>query len=464
MQTRAEQFFTWIKGRKVGFIGVGVSHTQLIRLFCQKGAKVSLRDRRTAQELGELAQELQNLGVELILGETYLDHFTEEVLLRSPGVYYNLPAIQRARQEGIVVTSEMELFFDLCPCPTVAVTGSDGKTTTTTLISEMLKAQGKTVHLGGNIGRALLPEIEQIRQEDVAVVELSSFQLISMRCAPTISVVTNICQNHMDVHGTMEEYIGAKQNIFLHQNAFSRTVLNGDNDITCGFLPQVRGVACTFSRRTVPQRGAYLGEDGILYYTDGKTVTPVMEQKEIVIPGLHNVENYLAAITALWGLVSVENFRKVAASFHGVEHRIEFVRELDGVRYYNDSIATTPSRTMAALNAFPDGLILLAGGYDKKLSFEPMAQKVNENVKILILMGATAHTMAETFQNHPSHREGTPQIYFVENMEQAIQKARSLAQPGDVVALSPACASFGLYRNFEERGKDFKTRVLALED
>ena len=463
MSTKADRFFSYIQGRKVGFIGVGVSHTQLIRLFCQKGAKVSLRDRRTAQELGDLAKEFQDLGVELILGDGYLENFHEEILLRSPGVYYNLPAIQQAREQGIVVTSEMELFFDLCPCPTVAVTGSDGKTTTTTLISEMLKAQGKKVHLGGNIGRALLPEIEQIDPEDVAVVELSSFQLISMRCAPTISVVTNVSQNHLDVHGTMEEYIDAKKNIFLHQNAFSRTVINQDNAITRGFLPLVRGVACTFSRKETPHRGAYLAPDGDLYYQDGSVAHRIMSAKEIVIPGLHNVENYLAAITALWGWVSVETIRQVAQTFHGVEHRIEFVRELDGVRYYNDSIATTPSRTMAALNAFPGGLILLAGGYDKKLSFEPMAQKVNENVKILILMGATAQTMAQTFQNHPSHQKGGPQIYFVENMEQAIAKARSLAKPGDVVALSPACASFGLYHNFEERGRDFKARVLALD-
>ena len=279
------------------------------------------------------------------------------------------PAPSKARELGKVVTSEMEVFFDLCPCKLYAVTGSDGKTTTTTLISEFLKAQGKTVHLGGNIGRALLPIIESIDEHDAAVVELSSFQLISMRKSPDVAVVTNVAPNHLDVHKDMDEYIAAKKNILLHQNAFSKTVLNMDNDITNQMSELVRGKLYQFSRRSIPNNGAYLSENGSIIMVNNGEQTEIMKASDIRLPGIHNVENYLTAISAVYDDVDRNNIVKVAREFGGVEHRIEFVREVGGVKYYNDSIATSPTRTIAGLNSFGQKLVVIAGGYDKKIPF-----------------------------------------------------------------------------------------------
>lgn len=343
MNDKLELFYRGLKDQKVSFIGLGRSHRELLPMFASKGARVSLRDKRTREQIGEEAGQLEALGIRLILGEGYLDNLCEEdMILRTPGMYYYHPALQEAQRSGVAVVSEMELFFDLCPCKIYAVTGSDGKTTTTSVIAEFLKAQGFNVFLGGNIGFPLLPRIEQIGPEDRAVVELSSFQMISMRKSPDVAVITNISPNHLDVHKDMQEYIDAKRNIYLHQGGLSRTVLNADNEITASFVPQVRGMALQFSRRTKPALGAYLGEDGVLYMNDRKGTTAILPMDQIRIPGIHNVENYLAAISAVWGEVSRENIVSVAKSFPGVEHRIEFVRELDGVN--GTTIRLPPAR------------------------------------------------------------------------------------------------------------------------
>ena len=374
-----------------------------------------------------------------------------------------MPELTRARRDGMAVTSELEVFFDLCPCPIYAVTGSDGKTTTTTVISKMLEAQGKRVHLGGNIGRALLPLVEEIRPEDVAVVELSSFQLISMRRSPKVAVITNISPNHLDMHKDMAEYVNAKKNIFLHQNAFGKAVFNADNEITASFAGEARGQVLQFSRRHPVEAGAWLREDGMMMMTHAGAETELFPAAEIKIPGNHNIENYLTAITAVWGDVSVENMRQVAREFPGVEHRAEFVRELDGVRYYNDSIATTPSRTISGtLSLFDRKIILIAGGYDKKIPFEPLGPAVAQKVKTLILLGATAPKIEAAVTGCSEYRPGCPEIVHVENLEQAVKTAHEVARPGDIVSLSPACASFDQFPNFETRGEKFKEYVCAL--
>ena len=320
-----EQFFTSIQGKTVTFCGIGRSHMPLIRLFQEKGALVSARDKRSLEELGDNGKALQEWGVQLILGENYLEDLREDIIFRTPGMKYHLPQLEAARKRGAAVTSEMEVFFQLCPCKIYAVTGSDGKTTTTSIIAELLKAQGKTVHLGGNIGKPLLPEIESIQPEDCAVVELSSFQLISMRESPDVAVVTNLSPNHLDVHKDMQEYIDAKKNILLHQGAFSRTVLNAGNEITASFAPQVRGDCWMFRRGAPVERGVWC--DGETIYVHGQALLPI---SQIRIPGWHNVENYMAAIAAVWGDVEPETIRRVAETFAGVEHRAEFVRELRG--------------------------------------------------------------------------------------------------------------------------------------
>ncbi len=459
----AARFFDGLHGKRIGFVGVGVSHRRLIEMFLEKGLQVLVCDKKSEQELGEAYETLSSKGAHFSLGEEYLSGLEScDVIFRTPGMYFYLPVLTRLREMGKVVTSEMEVFFDLCPCKKYAVTGSDGKTTTTTLISEFFKAAGRTVHLGGNIGRALLPEVERMSPDDIAVVELSSFQLISMRTSPDVAVVTNVAPNHLDVHKDMEEYIAAKENLIRHQNAFSRTVLNIDNEITREMGKLVRGVSAGFSRCRVPDNGAYLAPDGMLCYNSFGSVTQILHKDEIRLPGIHNVENYLAAITATWGEVPLEAVRAVARQFGGVEHRIEFVRELDGVRWYNDSIATSPTRTIAGLNSFDQKLIVIAGGYDKKIPFEPLAPKILEKVKVLILTGLTADKIERAVTQCDGYAQSGLRILRAQSMEDAVQIAYEQSQSGDIVSLSPACASFDCYPNFEARGRHFKALVQAL--
>ena len=386
--TDAKHFFEYLKDKKIAFIGVGVSHTDLIGVFCKKGLDVTVCDKRT--ELAERAS-LEPLGAKFILGENYLDDIKAgkfDVVFRTPGMYYNHPALTEARANGAAVTSEIECFFELCPCPIYALTGSDGKTTTTTIVAELLAAEGKTVHKGGNIGRALLPIIEDVKPEDAAVVELSSFQLISMRSSPDFAAITNITPNHLNVHKDMQEYIDSKANILLHQSAFSRSVLSWDNETARDLSPLVRGELMYFSRREKVEHGAYLDGTTLCMNDHGK-ITPIMDISDIRIPGMHNVENYLTAIALTWGKVKPETILKVAREFPGVEHRIELVRELHGVKYYNNSIASSPTRVIACLNTFDQKQIMIMGGSDKGISFEPMAELVCDKVKLLILLGQT---------------------------------------------------------------------------
>ena len=462
--TKAQRFFESIKDKRVAFIGAGVSHLELIRLFLSKGINAVVCDKKDKDSFDKTVyEELSSKGADFSLGEKYLDEiFNCDIVFRTPGMYYYNEALTKARKMGIAVTSEMEVFFDLCPCTIFGVTGSDGKTTSTTLISEFLKTEGRRVHLGGNIGRALLPIIETINEDDVAVVELSSFQLISMRKSPDISVVTNITPNHLDVHGTMEEYIDAKCNILRHQNAFSRTVLNYENEETMKLADMVRGKLVNFSLKREIERGAFLREDGMLCYKENGEVTEVVHKDQIKIPGIHNVDNYLTAISAVWGMVSVDSIVNVAENFGGVEHRIEFVRERNGVRWYNDSIATSPTRVIAGLKSFDQKIIIIAGGYDKKIPFEPMAKPVNDHVKTLILMGATADKIEKAVTECDEYPASGLQIVHVGSMEEAVKKADEIAAEGDIVSLSPACASFDLYRMFEDRGNHFKKLVNEL--
>ena len=450
MNHNITRFFEQMKQSRVAFIGTGVTNGDIIRLFRKKGIEVTLLDRKTADKLGAAYDEFKALGVQFCLGDAYLDRLTDyDVVFRSPGMYYHNEKLQQARAQGVVITSEMEVFFQLCPCKIYAVTGSDGKTTTTTLISEFLSRAGYRVHKGGNIGRALLPIIDDIREEDVAVVELSSFQLLSMRQSPDVAVITNIAPNHLDVHGTMEEYIYAKTNLIAHQ-------------ATMNLASMVRGTLTTFSRKTQPAFGTFLREDGMLCYVKNGEVTPVVHKDDIRIPGMHNVENYLAAINAVWGTVSIEDIVYVAKNFGGVEHRIEFVRELDGVKWYNDSIATSPTRVLAGLRSFSQKLIVIMGGYDKKIPFEPMADTVCQQVKLVLLMGVTADKIEKAIRGSQYYQEGAPELVHVSSMEEAVQEARKRAKAGDIVTLSPACASFDLYPNFEARGIHYKNLVKEL--
>lgn len=456
-----KQFFDQIKGKKIAMCGIGISNTPLIMNFLSKGAKVYACDRRSRELIGEVADQIENAGAELRLGDGYLDNLEVDIIFRTPGMNWNLPQLDAARKKGIAVTSEMEVFFDLCPATIFAVTGSDGKTTTTTLIAKMLEAEGKRVFVGGNIGKPLLPEIENITADDFVVVELSSFQLISMRKSPDVAVVTNVAPNHLDVHKDMDEYVEAKKNIIMHQNAFSRTVLNRDNAITEGFRKDVRGQSLGFSMERQLNNGAWLDSDGNLHMAYRNMDVPIMNRSEIAIIGDHNVANYLTAIAAVWGYVGVGSIRKVARKFGGVEHRIEFVREVNGVKYYNDSIASSPTRTIAGLKAFDRKVHLIAGGYDKHIPFEPMVPYIIDKVEKLYLCGDTADKIEKAVTDNENYK-GNPEIIKVKDIAEAVQKAHAAAHEGDIVTLSPACASFDAFPNFAARGNYFKELVNKL--
>lgn len=464
MKQSAGEFYNNLKGKRVAFIGAGVSHRECIEVFVKKGAVVTLCDKKPdVNAFGAYGETLKQLGVRLSLGEHYLDGLAgQDIIMRTPGFEYFTPELQAAKAAGSEVTSEMELFFELCPCEKVAVTGSDGKTTTTTLIAEMLKAAGRTVHLGGNLGRALLPVVEQIAPTDVAVVELSSFQLISMRESPDVAVVTNVTPNHLDHHKDMQEYIDAKRNILLYQAPGSRAVLGYANDITRAMAKDVKGSYLWFTRFSETDNGGFLRADGMLCVAKDGVVTPIVHKSEVALRGEHNLENLLAAFCAVWGMVDVAVMAQVARSFQGVEHRIEPVRTLNGVQWFNDSIATSPTRVIAGLRAFDQKLIIIAGGSDKGISFAPLAPELIAHVKTLILTGATAQKIEDAVKADPGFAESGLVILRAADMPQAVEMARAAAQPGDIVSLSPACASFDSYPNFEARGRHYKELVNAL--
>lgn len=459
MNSNVSLFFDKLKAKKVGFIGLGVTHTDLVSLFCSNGVSVEVFDKRTKQELGDNYYKFIDLGVKFHLGDNYLDELNDvDVIFRTPGMNYFSRALVKARSLRKVVTSEMEVFFELCPCKIYAVTGSDGKTTTTTIISEFFKKQGKIVHLGGNIGRPLLPIINSIHRDDVAVVELSSFQLISMRRSPDVAVITNISPNHLDVHKDMDEYIQAKKNLILHQDGFSKTVLNFDDNLTNCLSEVARGDVLGFSMLENSSNGVYLSKDGNIYFSSNSEKAKIINKDDIILPGLHNIQNYLAAIASVYGEVDVDNILAVAKNFSGVNHRLEFVRELGGIRWYNDSIATTPTRTIAGLNSFNQKVVLIMGGYDKKILFEPLIPVALEKSKLIILMGDTSNKLENLIVGY-NYDKVKPRLIKVCSMDEAVKIAKMNSNFGDLVLMSPACASFDMYNNFESRGNHFKELV-----
>ena len=466
MQQVYDAMSAYLKGKKVAFIGAGVSHKQCIEQFVEMGAQVTLCDKKpNVEAFGDYADTIRRLGISLSLGENYMDGFKgQDIIMRTPGFEYFTPALQQAIAAGTECTSEMEMFFKYCPCRIVAVTGSDGKTTTTTLISKFYEAAGRRVWLGGNIGRALLPIVTQVEPEDMAVVELSSFQLISMHQSPNIAVVTNVTPNHLDHHKDMQEYIDAKRNILLYQKQPCRAVLGYENEISRSMQSDCKGKQVWFTRLHDTDNGAFLRkEDNMLCMAEDGVVTPFLAQKDVKLRGLHNIENLLAAAAAVWGEVPVEAIQKVGSTFTGVEHRIEPVRTLDGVLYYNDSIGTSPTRTIAGLRSFNQKVILIAGGYDKHIPYEPLAPEIIAHVKNLVLMGATGPRIEKAVRECEGFDEAELPIQHADNMQRAVELARACAKPGDIIILSPASASFDLYPNFEVRGREFKKIVNALK-
>ena len=464
---RLNEYLDSLKGKRVAVIGIGVSNTPLIELLLGYGISVTACDKKERSAFGNLADRLEKWGCHLSLGETYLQNLDHDVIFRSPGIRPDIPEFVEAEKRGSQITSEMEVFFDVCPCHTIAVTGSDGKTTTTTIIAELLKAAGKTVYVGGNIGHPLLAEVNKMKSGDYAVLELSSFQLLTMHKSPEIAVVTNLAPNHLNVHKDMEEYVRAKANIFLHQSAGQKVVLNYDNDLTRAFADEAKGDVVFFSRKA-PQAADVILRGNVITVKSAAGERGVLPVDGITIPGVHNVENYMAAIAAVEGLVEDDVVRTVAAAFSGVEHRIELVRQAHGVKYYNDSIASSPTRTIAGLRSFQQKVILIAGGKDKNVPYDALGPEIVEHVKLLILtggdvMGSTVPKICAAVLNAPGYSAQDLPVLFIDDFDAAVQAAASYAKEGDVVLLSPASTSFDKFANFMERGDRFKSVVNHLE-
>ena len=453
MSDRFTQYFHSLKDKKIAVLGLGVSNRPLVRLLLDFGCNVTGCDKTPREKLDGEVLELEKAGCTLHVGEDYLDGVEADVVFRTPGMHPANPAIQALVSRGAQVTSEMEVFFEVCPCTILAVTGSDGKTTTTTLVSEMLKAEGKTVWLGGNIGTPLLPLVRQMQPSDFAVVELSSFQLMDMKRSPARAVITNLAPNHLDIHKDMAEYVQAKTNIFHYQDENGILILNADNPITAAF--RGNGKTLFFSRQ---KEADVCLVDGVICRHGEK----VLKTSEILIPGVHNVENYMAAIAMVDGLVSDETIRQVARTFGGVEHRIELVRVKDGVRFYNDSIASSPSRTIAGLRSFPEKVILIAGGYDKHIPYDVLGPEICAHVKKLFLGGATGEKIRQAVISCPEYDPKALEITDCGSFEPAVRAAAAAAKAGDVVLMSPASAAFDQFKNFMVRGDFYKKLVKEL--
>ncbi len=451
--TTIQQFKEYVNKKNITVIGIGISNIPLIKFLAAAGAYVKACDKRESNDLGEVYRELKELGVSFCLGNSYLDDIYGDIIFKTPGMRFDVPELLEAKNKGAHITSEMEIFFDVCPSKIIAITGSDGKTTTTTLVSELLKAQGYKVWLGGNIGTPLLTKTEEMKNDDYVVLELSSFQLHTIKKSPHIAVITNITPNHLDMHKDYQEYIDAKKNIMLHQNSSDILIVNSDNEVTSNIGKASKGVLKTFSRNQKAD-----------IYFDGKTIykngLPMLNANDIKIPGMHNVENYMAAIAATDSLVDTEVIVKVAKDFGGVPHRIELVRVLDGVKYYNSSIDSSPNRTLNTLKVFKEKVILICGGKDKGIPYDDIGKPIIEHVKTLILIGATADKIEDAI-NALGKPEGL-EIVRKDNYNDVVDYAHSIAKEGDIVLLSPASTSFDMFKNFEERGNLFKDLVNKL--
>ena len=454
---KLDEFKYNVAGKNITVIGIGISNLPLIKYLVSLGANVTACDRRSAEDLGENYTELEKLGVKFNLGDGYLNNLSGDMIFKTPGMRYDVPELLKAKENGSIVTSEMEVFFEVCPSHIIAVTGSDGKTTTTTLIHKMMTDAGYKTWLGGNIGNPLLTDTEKMKENDWVILELSSFQLHTMRKSPEIAVITNISPNHLDMHKDYKEYIDAKKNIMLYQNEGDTLIVNADNQVTADIGKSASGAVKYFSRNDMAD-----------VYLDGniikRGIVEILNIKDIKIPGMHNVENYMAAIAAVSGLVSKDVIVNVAKTFGGVEHRIELVRTLDGVKYYNSSIDSSPNRAINTLRVFPNKVIMIAGGKDKGIPYDEIGPALAEHVKVLILIGATSDKIQEALDAEINKTGNGKDIEVIRatSYEDAVNTARSKAHDGDVVLLSPASTSFDMFRNFEERGNLFKKIVNEL--
>ena len=461
---KLKAFESNIKGKRVAIIGIGVSNIPLIDYFHDLGARVTVFDEIDKALLDKyIIKKINDYGFDLVTGSNAL-HFLRgfNIIFRSPSCLPTTLQLKSEQKRGAIVTSEIEMLMNTCPCKVIGVTGSDGKTTTTTLIYEILKKAGYNCHLGGNIGVPLFTKVKDFKEDDIVILELSSFQLMDMEVSPEISVITNVSPNHLDKHSSYEEYIEAKKSIFAYQDKSGKVVLNYDNDITREFAKDAEGKVVFFSSKSKLADGV-IYDDGIIKECEDGVRKHILDTKEIHLRGVHNFENICAAIAATSDLVDTKTQIEAIKEFKGVEHRLEFVRELNGVKWYNDSIGTSPSRTIAGLNSFDEKIVLIAGGYDKNLDYTPLAKPILEKVSKVVLLGRTATKIADVILKATAGTDIVFPVYKCTTLEQAVQRAQNIAKEGEIVLFSPASASFDMFKNFAERGKKFKEIVNNLK-
>lgn len=457
---KLEEFNEYIRFRKVAVIGLGVSNLPLLEYLYNKKAEVTVFDERTLEEIPEeTINKINTYEFDTFFGKNCLENLNGfNVIFRSPSCLPTRPELQKEADRGAIVTTEVEMLMEMCPCKIIGVTGSDGKTTTTSLINAILQHAGYKTFLGGNIGTPLFTKLPEMEPNDIVVLELSSFQLMNMNISPDIAVITNITPNHLNIHKDYQEYIDAKKCIFKNQKENGILILNYDNDITRECSKEANGKVIFFSSKTKLDSGFIVDDDIIKECNDGIR-KHILNTDEVILRGNHNFQNIATALAATKTLVDTDVAVEAIKKFRPVEHRIEFVREIDGVKWYNDSASSSPTRTISGLNAFKENIILIAGGYDKNLEYEPLAKPVVDKVSTLILIGQTAEKIYDVVKNESEKENKKININMCDTLEQTIEIAKKSAKKGDVVLFSPASASFDMFKNFADRGNKFKDLV-----
>ncbi len=460
---KLDEFNDYIKYRKIAVIGLGVSNIPLLDYLHEKKAKVTVFDQRTIDNISkDVMDKITSYSFEFSLGENYLEKLKGfDLIFRSPSCLPTTKELKKEEERGAIVTTEIEMLIKMCPAKVIGVTGSDGKTTTTSLINAILKHAGYKTWLGGNIGIPLFTKLNEIEKEDIVVLELSSFQLMGMEISPSISVITNITPNHLNIHKDYEEYIEAKKNIFKYQNENGILVLNYDNEITRNCAKEANGKVIFFSSKEKLENG-YIVDNGIIKECEDKIRKHVLDAKDVKLRGVHNYENICTTLAATKTLVNQDKAVEAIKEFNSVEHRLELVKQIDGVKWYNDSVSSSPTRTIAGLNSYDEPIVLIAGGYDKNLDYTPIAKPIIQKVKCLILLGQTSGKIFDAVKEELENQGKELPIYMCTTLKQTIDVAKKEAKSGDVVLFSPASASFDLFKNFADRGNQFKKLVNEL--
>ena len=441
-----------LKSSKIAILGLGVSNIPLLEYLHNLGCDVVVFNTKPLDK--NLKDKLNIYKIKYYNEENAFDYLHGfDIIFRSPSILPTRKELVIAKEEGAVITSEIRELLHLAPCKVIGVTGSDGKTTTTTLINEILKANSYHTFLGGNIGTPLFTKLPEMKKEDIIVLELSSFQLMDMDISPDISIITNIAENHLDIHSSFEEYIDAKKNIFKYQDNKGILVTNADNEITNKF--KGNGETRYFSRS---KQTNYFYTDGTYIYYNGKKI---LNKNDIKLRGIHNLENIATALTAVIDLIDLNKSIEVIKNFNGVEHRLEFVREINNVKWYNDSVSSSPTRTIAGLYSYDENIVLIAGGYDKHLDYTNIAKPILDKVTKLILMGDTKEKIYNAVTT--SVMNPNIEIYKCNTLQEVVDKAKEVAIPGEIVLFSPASASFDMFKNFADRGNQFKDLVNKLK-